>query len=154
VEWLDRPRPKGDYGMGAFWKSVDTIVMGRKTYDFAVDHGGAKLYGGKDVFVFTRQQLPADPDVTFVSGSAGEFARSMRARKGKDVWLMGGGELIASFLDDGAVDEFVIAVIPVLIGEGIPLIAPRHRHVPLELLETKPYEDGVVTLRYAVGGTA
>ena len=64
--------------------------------------------------------------------------------------MMGGGGVIASFLDDGAIDELIISVAPVLIGEGIPLIAPRHRHIPLKLLSSRQFEDGVVQLHYAV----
>jgi dihydrofolate reductase len=72
----------------------------------------------------------------------------MRARAGKHLWLMGGGELIASFLDEGAIDEFVISVVPVFIGAGIPLIAPRHRETPLRLRSTEAFPDGVVQLHY------
>jgi len=64
--------------------------------------------------------------------------------------MMGGGGIISSFLDAGEIDEFIIHVIPVFIGEGIPLIAPRHRTVPLKLLSTKKFPDGVVRLHYKV----
>jgi len=78
------------------------------------------------------------------------FARRLRTTSGKQIWMMGGGELIASFLDAGEIDEFDIHVIPVLIGEGIPLVAPRHRDVALRLRSSKRYPDGVVRLRYEV----
>jgi dihydrofolate reductase len=74
----------------------------------------------------------------------------LREQPGKDIWLMGGGELIASFLDEQAIDEFVVTVAPVFIGDGIPLIARRHRHVPLDLQGVERFEDGVVQLRYRV----
>ena len=64
--------------------------------------------------------------------------------------MMGGGGIVASFLDAGAIDQFIINVVPVLIGDGIPLIAPRHRHVPLKLLSTRQFTDGVVQLHYEV----
>jgi len=76
--------------------------------------------------------------------------KRLRAQPGKDIWLVGGAELIATLLDGGQVDELIIHVIPVLIGEGIPLIAPRHRQIELELREHEAYADGVVRLRYAV----
>jgi dihydrofolate reductase len=85
-----------------------------------------------------------------VSEPVKAFARRLRASPGKHVWMMGGGELIASFLDAGEIDEFDIHVIPVLIGEGIPLVAPRHRDVPLRLRSSRKYADGVVRLRYEV----
>jgi dihydrofolate reductase len=74
----------------------------------------------------------------------------LRERPGKDIWLMGGGELIASFLDAQAIDEFVISVAPVFIGDGIPLIARRHRHVPLDLHAVERFDDGLVQLHYSV----
>ena len=79
------------------------------------------------------------------------FVKRLRATRGRDVWMMGGGELIASFLDAGAIDEFLIHVVPVFIGEGIPLVAPRHRELPLALRDAHAYEDGVVRLHYGVG---
>lgn len=78
------------------------------------------------------------------------FAEGLRAETGKHIWLMGGAESIAAFLDCGQVDEFIIHVIPRIIGEGIPLIAPRHRDISLQLLTSKTFPDGVVRLHYAV----
>jgi dihydrofolate reductase len=74
----------------------------------------------------------------------------MREQSGKNIWMMGGAGIIASFLDAGEMDEFEINMIPVFIGEGIPLIAPRHRTVPLELISSRSFPDGVVGLHYAV----
>ncbi len=102
-------------------------------------------------FVFSRKPPKrATPDVKFVSGPVKVFAQRLRAAPGKHIWMMGGGGLIASFLDAGEIDEFDIHVIPTLIGEGIPLVAPRHRDVPLRLRSARKYPDGVVRLRYEV----
>jgi dihydrofolate reductase len=81
-----------------------------------------------------------------------KFTQRLRAQPGKDIWMMGGGGLIASFLDEGEIDGFMIHVIPILIGEGIPLIQPRHRSIPLKLLSSKAFPDGVVELNYRVKG--
>ena len=86
----------------------------------------------------------------FVSGEIGPFVRRLREQSGKDIWLMGGGELIASFLDEQAIDEFVISVAPVFIGDGIPLIARRHRDVPLDLQSVERFDDGLVQLHYHI----
>ena len=156
VDWLDRPRPKGNYGMGAFWKSIDTIIMGRKTYDMAVrfvKEGKASpdMYRGIKHYAFSRKPPKKVLDgFEFVKEPIKKFAKRLRAEKGRDIFLMGGAGLIGSFLDAGEIDEFIIHVIPTFIGEGIPLIAPRHRTVPLKLLSTKKYSDGVVRLHYAV----
>ena len=152
VEWLDRPRPKGNYGMGTFFSSIDAIVWGRKTYDLALRmHGGAAGFGPKvRNYVFSRRRSPQSPadGVDFVREPIRSFARRLRAQPGKDVWMMGGGGIIASFLDEGAIDEFIVHVVPVFIGEGIPLIAPRHRNVPLKLRSVRRYPDGVIRIHY------
>src|SRR5205807_5316326 len=102
-------------------------------------------------FVFSQNPPAADePHVEFVRCPIGEFVKELRAKPGKDIWMMGGAGLIGAFLDEGEIDEFSIHVIPVMIGEGIPLVQPRHRNVKLELLSTKPFEDGVVHLNYRV----
>jgi dihydrofolate reductase len=157
VDWLDRPAPKGNYGMGEFYKSIDTVLYGRKTYDTAVkfvEEGIEIPDDGRNIrnYVFSRRRPPKKvlPRFEFVKEPIKKFAKRLRAQKGKDTWMMGGGGLIASFLDEGEIDEFIIHVIPTFIGEGIPLIAPSHRTVPLKLLSTKKYSDGVVRLHYAV----
>ena len=154
IEWLDRPSPRGNYGMAAFFGSIDTILWGRKTYEVALGFTGGKGVGfGSRVknYVFSRRppKSPA-PDVEFVRETIGKFARRLRATPGRDVWIMGGAGLIGSFLDAGEIDEFIVHVIPVFIGEGIPLIAPRRRPIRLRLLSTKQFPDGVVRLHYVV----
>lgn len=156
VDWLDRPRVKGDYGMGAFYKSIDTILWGRKTYDMvlkfqAEGKSGPEDPGGIKNYAFSRRPpRKVAPGFEFVKEPIKKFAKRLRAQRGKDIWMMGGGGIIASFLDEGAIDEFIIHVIPTFIGEGIPLIAPRHRTLPLKLLSVKKYSDGVVRLHYQV----
>ena len=157
VEWLNR-RPRGvDYGMRAFYPRIDTILWGRKTYDWLLRYYKKKgqKTGMFDTrlanYVFSRKPpRRRAPGVEFVSEPVKTFAERLRATSGKDIWMMGGGELIASFLDAGEIDEFDIHVIPVFIGEGIPLVAPRHRDVPLLLRSSRKYTDGVVRLRYEV----
>ncbi len=151
VDWLDRPMPKGGYGLAAFARSIDTILWGRKTYDFAVKMGGLGPFGKIKHYGFSRRP-PADPlpGMEFVTEPIPEFAARLRAAPGKNIWMMGGAGIIASFLDAGAIGEFSLHVIPVLIGEGIPLVAPCHRNLPLALIATRAFPDGVVHLHYRV----
>ena len=146
-----RPAPKGFYGMDDFMKTVDTELIGRKTYEMSL-RMGAKFDSKSRTFVFSRQAPPASAPsgVEFVRSEVGPFVSRLRALPGKNIWLMGGGELIASFLDEQAIDEFIISVVPVFIGDGIPLIARRHRHVALDLRATERFDDGVVQLHYRV----
>jgi dihydrofolate reductase len=157
VEWLNRRPNTGEAEMKRFYRSIDTILMGRKTYDWGLAY--AKKTGMKGSifdtkltnYVFSRKPPKrALPEVQFVSEPVKKFARRLRSARGKHIWMMGGGELIASFLDAGEIDEFDIHVIPTLIGQGIPLLAPRYRDVDLRLLSVKKYRDGSVRLRYDV----
>ena len=86
----------------------------------------------------------------FVNEPIKTFATRLRKTKGKDIWMMGGAGIIASFLDEGEIDEFMISVIPKFIGEGIPLIAPGRRTVPLKLISCTKFTDSVLKLHYAV----
>jgi dihydrofolate reductase len=157
VDWLDRPRPKGNYGMGTFLQSIDTVLWGRKTCDMALDFQKKGIPGSAfdtrvKNYVFTRGPLPsaAPAGVEFVSEPIKAFATRLQEEKGKDIWMMGGAGIIASFLDEGEIDEFMIHVIPKFIGEGIPLIAPGRRTVALKLISCTKFPDGVVGLHYTV----
>ncbi|MGZ7051276.1 MAG: dihydrofolate reductase family protein [Candidatus Angelobacter sp.] len=155
VAWLDRPRQKGDYGLVEFFKTIDTILWGRKTYDKGIEMGMKSSEFGPGVknYLFSRQPHKSLlPGFEWTCEAVKTFAQRLRAHPGKDIWMMGGGGIIASFLDEGEIDEFRIHVIPILIGEGIPLIQPRHRSIPLRLLSSKAFPDGVVELNYRVKG--
>ena len=161
VDWLDRPSPKGHYGMAAFYKTIDTILWGRKTYEVALAFQKEGIAGAdfdtrvkNYVFTLSLPQPPAPAGVEFVNEPIKKFATRLRKKKGKHIWMMGGAGLIASFLDAGEIDEFMIHVIPTFIGEGIPLIAPGLRTLPLKLIACKKFTDGVVKLHYAVGKKA
>jgi dihydrofolate reductase len=157
VAWLDRPRPKGNYGMGEFFKTIDTILWGRKTYSKGIEMGMKPSGFGPGIknYVFSRRPPKSSlPGFEFVSEPVKPFTQHLRTQPGKNIWMMGGGEIIAAFLDEGEIDEFSIHVIPVLIGEGIPLIQPRHRFIQLKLLSTKKFPDGVVHLHYRVAPKA
>lgn len=153
VAWLEDPRLKGDYGMGDFFKTIDTILWGRKTYDKGIEMGMKSTDFGLKVkhYLFSRRPRKSLlAGFEWTSKAVKPFAKRLRAQPGKNIWMMGGGEIIASFLDEGEIDEFRIHVIPILIGEGIPLIQPRHRSIPLKLLSSKSFPEGVVELNYRV----
>ncbi len=152
LDWLtERKAPRGFYGLPEFERSVGAKILGRKTFDRSLELGAH--FGADCVhYVFSRHSPPAavPEGVCFVSESIRTFAERLRTQSGKNVWMMGGGEIIGSFLDEDAIDEFIITVVPKFIGEGIPLIAPRNRDVPLRLLCVERFPDGVVQLHYEV----
>jgi dihydrofolate reductase len=152
LDWLtSRPAPKDFYGIPKFLHSIDAKILGRKTFDLSMKLG-AHFSTDNLHYVFSRKAPPASAPagVQFVTESVRAFAERLRKQAGKNIWLMGGGEIIASFLDEGAIDEFIISVVPIFIGEGIPLIAPRHCEIPLRLLSVRRFRDGVVQLHYKV----
>jgi dihydrofolate reductase len=152
LDWLTRrPAPKGFYGLPKFSRSIDAKVLGRKTFDLSLKLG-ASFSADEVHYVFSRRPPPISvpAGVRFVTDSIRAFAEHLRKQVGKDIWVMGGGEIIGSFLEEDAIDQFVITVVPTFIGEGIPLIAPRPREVPLRLLSLEGFPDGVVQLRYDV----
>lgn len=152
IDWLtSRPAPKGFYGIDAFMNTIDTLVFGRRTYEVGKRMGG-KFDGKERTVVFSRQPRPDDapPQVEFTSEAVDAWVRRVRGQPGKNIWLMGGGELIADFLDAHAIDEFVVSVVPVFIGDGIPLIARRHMQVGLELQSVERFDDGLVQHHYLV----
>jgi dihydrofolate reductase len=153
VAWLDRPRPKGNYGYGEFFKTIDTILWGRKTYAKGIEMGmkARGLGPGIKNYLFSRRpQESLETGFEWINEPIKTFAQRLRAQSGRDIWMMGGGGIIASFLDEGEIDEFSIHVIPIFVGEGIPLVQPRHRSIRLNLLSSKTFPDGVVHLNYSV----
>jgi dihydrofolate reductase len=158
VDWLERPRPKGNYGMSQFLRSIDTILWGRKTYEQnLMQTGGKGSSFGADIKNYVFSHRPDAQGVNgfeFVYGPIRQFAQRLREEPGKDIWMMGGGGIIASFLDLGEIDAFIIHVVPVLIGEGIPLLKPEKRTVDLSLAASRQFADGVVRLHYRVNRSA
>jgi dihydrofolate reductase len=102
--------------------------------------------------VFSRRLPPLSvpAGVQFVTESIKAFDERLRKQAGKHIWMMGGGDSIGSFLDEDAIEEFILNVVPTLIGEGIPLIAPRHREVPFRLLALQRFSDRVAQIHYDV----
>jgi dihydrofolate reductase len=151
IDWLtSRPKPAGFYGMGEFTKSIDAKILGRATVDKSLEMGAT--FDGKTKAYVISSRPPSKPiaNVDFINEPISNFAKRLRSEPGKNIWMMGGGRAVASFLDAGAIDEIIMTVMPVLIGEGIPLIASKHRHVELKLLSSRPFDDGVVQLHYEV----
>ena len=139
--------------MEAFWKNIDTVLMGRKTYEVSLrmGGGGGGSYPGVKTYIFSRTLKPtADQGVEIVSEDAVAFVRRLKDQPGKDICCMGGGELAKSLFEAGLIDEIGLNVHPVLLGSGIPLFLEMTRQVDLELLESRPLKGGCVLLMYKV----
>jgi dihydrofolate reductase len=135
--------------MSSFGKSIDTMLWGRRTYEFAVRNGQKDGYPGLKNFVFSRT-LAASGQVTIVAEDAAAFVRRLKQQDGKDIALMGGGELARSLFEAGLIDELALNVHPILLGEGIALFHPMSRQIQLKLRESRPFKNGCVYLVYEV----
>lgn len=147
--------------MGEYWKTIDTVVMGRKTYEAArkmikgTGKGKPKSnpYPGMTSYVFSRSlKAGKEEGVEIVSSDAVKFVRKLKGQAGKDICVMGGGELAHSFLEAGLIDEIGFNIHPVLLGSGIPLFHAMKHQVELELLDCKRFQNGCVYVLYRVKG--
>ena len=136
--------------MAESWKGVDTILMGRKTYEFSLKMGGGATTPGITSYVFSRTMTDRPKGAELVRGDAVEFVRELKARRGGDIILMGGGELGSALIAGGVVDEIGLSVHPLLLGTGTPLFQPMNRRVELELVEARAISQGCVFVRWRV----
>jgi dihydrofolate reductase len=133
----------------AFNASIDTGIMGRKTYDVSRSEGGGSFGSKMKSYVLSRTlQAGERGGVTFTRQSAKELVKEIRKRKGKDIWLMGGGEVARDFLKADLVDEIHIGMAPVLLGAGIPLFPGGFPQRNFKLMENKSFSKGLVSLKY------
>ena len=149
VDWLFMYQ---DYGLNDFFSGIDTVLIGRKTYEFMLSQE-LLAYRGVTTYVFSSRLNPEDyPEVTLVGENAAGFVDDLRRKPGKGIWLVGGGELFRSLLKANQVDEVILAVHPCLLGRGVLLLPEMAASAKLVLLEAKPYENGLVLLRYRIRG--
>lgn len=161
VDWLFNDGT--DYGMAEFFKTIDTMLIGRKTYEFVLSHSPKPKRKSKKAkaaraskpgmtsYIFSRtMKAGADEDVNIISENAGAFVRKLKAEAGKDIWLMGGGELAKGLFAENLVDEISLNVHPVLLGAGIPLFPDIGKQLDLELLECRSHQNGCVQVTYRV----
>lgn len=139
-----------DYGYDAFIAGIDTLAMGRRTYEVIRDLGEWP-YDGLAAWVFTRRErMPHDGRVGFTAKAPADWLHDVESAPGKDVWLVGGGELIRDFLDARLVDEMTLAVHPVVLGGGTPLFPPGSPRHKLRLAHVHSYPSGLVSSTYVV----
>ncbi len=146
VDFLFMPK---DYSMAPFLATVDTLIMGRKTLDDALKMGGSFSGSSTANYVFSRSKPAGERDgLVFINRSPATFMSQLRKRPGKHIWLMGGGELARDFLKADLVDELYLGIVPVLLGEGIPLFPSGFPQRDFVLIENKTYSRGLIGLKY------
>jgi dihydrofolate reductase len=146
ADWIPSD-PEIDFG--ALWSRFDTLLMGRRTFQAAVGAGGSM--GEKSVVVASRTLRPEHyPKVTILSSNLEAALIDLKSQPGKDIWLFGGGSLFRSLLEARLVDTIEVAVIPILLGGGIPLLPPPAPQARLRLVSSKAYRSGVMALEYRI----
>jgi len=152
VDWLLWGKEAESF-MNKFWKTIDTVLMGRKTYEVALRNSGSgeNPYPNIKSYVFSRTLKPGSAkDAEIVLTDAAEFVRNLKNQKGKDICVMGGGDFAKTLFEAGLIDEIGFNIHPVLLGSGIPLFHEMKRQIDLELLECKPFKNGCVLVTYRV----
>jgi dihydrofolate reductase len=146
IDWLFTDQ---DYGYTDFLAQVDTLIMGNKTYQQIIEFGEYP-YKGKQAFVFSKTALTTrDNNVKFVISDWENFINNLRQSHGRDIWLVGGGQTIQFFLKHGFVDELILSIHPIILGDGIPLIVKDSSlETELELKQVKSFETGLLQVSY------
>lgn len=134
LDWLLSTEGEGDNGYSAFYNTVDTILIGRVTYDWIMEHeNGDFPYKGKECYVFSRTKKEDNEYVKFISDDVVRFTNDLMNKNGKRIWLVGGGNLLDTFIKEKLVDEIIINITPVILGNGIPLFRNNSFQTQLSL---------------------
>jgi len=140
-----------DLDFAAIWSQFDTLLMGRRTYEAAIRRLGRAAFAGKETFVCSTQlQSQHHSGVTIVPALTRTWVQALKSRDAKDIWLMGGGTLFRYLLDLGEVDSISVTIVPVLLGDGTPLLPPPYHPNNLTLLTHRIYKSGTICVTYKV----
>jgi dihydrofolate reductase len=151
ISWLSIVETPGeDYGYGDFIKTVDTVIMGRKTYDKVLSFWTGFPHRDRKCYVVSSTRKGRDENAEFYSGKIGELIESLKKEEGGNIFIDGGAEVVRELREENRIDEYVISILPVFIGKGVRLFADTERKADLELLECRRYDSGLVQLKYCV----
>ena len=153
LSWLSIVEQEGeDYGYFAFNEQVDTYIVGRKTYEIVLGLTGGTFPQAEkhQCYVITRQERAPENGVEFYNGDLKTIVEELKAKGGKHIYCDGGSEIVLALLKENLMDEVIVSVIPILLGDGIPLFKSGFSSQKLRLKEAKSYESGLVQLHYEV----
>jgi dihydrofolate reductase len=148
ADWIT---PDPDIDFAAIWAQFDTGLMGRRTYEAATKRLGEKAFQDIRVIVASRTMTPGEhPGATVIPEPTAAWAHALKSAPGKDIWLFGGSALFRSMLGLGCVDTIEVSLIPVVLGDGVPLLPPPYTPTLLSLASHKVYRSGRIALTYDV----
>jgi dihydrofolate reductase len=150
VEWLNSAEyslQNEDYGYSLIQKTIDTTLMGNNTYRMIMGFDVPFPYPDKTNYVFSRSQKNEDTEfVTFITGDIPNFVKQLKREKGQDIWLIGGGQINTLLLNSGLIDKVILTLIPVILGQGIPLFEGQTKETRFDLETSQTYDNGFVQL--------
>lgn len=149
LDWLFEVEGDGDNGYSDFYSSIDTVLIGRATYEHVLELEDEFPYKDKQCYVFSRSEQQPYPHVTFIYEDVTSFIRVLKAQDGAKIWIVGGADLLDVLLKEKLVDEFIVTVAPVLLGKGIPLFKENNPEVKLTLMDTQR-QGQFVQMHYVV----
>lgn len=149
IDWLSIVQKQGeDYGYSEFIKTVDTVILGRKTYDKVMSMADSFPHEGKDWYVITREERPPEGRIKFYNGKIQDLMAELKSHEGSNIFIDGGAELINELMKNDLIDEFIISIIPVFLGNGIRLFKDYRPEMKLKLINGKTYDSGLVQMYY------
>ena len=139
-----------DYGYAEFTANIDTIILGRRTYDWVLREIGTSHYdnGERNVYVITRTERQSVGKTKFYTGNLTELVQQLKSEYGKNIYCDGGAEIVNELLISDLIDEFIVSIVPVLVGNGIRLFKDGRPEQQLELVNTKTFDTGLIQLHY------
>lgn len=149
LQWLEEVEGEGDNGYAEFYRSIDTTIMGKRTYDYVIEHAEAFPYPDKKNYVFTTSEKGSDEYVEFVNEDVVEFTKKLQEQEGAKIWMVGGAAILDAFIKENLIDEYIITVTPHILGSGIPLFYEKNPQIKLFLIETRRFGQ-FVQLHYKV----
>lgn len=152
LSFLKRVEKEGeDYGYQDFVESIDAVIVGRRTYDWVVNQGFEFPHRDKECYIITRQNRPAEGNLTFYNGDLLELVQALKAKKGKNIYCDGGAQVVNLLMQKKLIDEIILSIVPVVVGAGTKLFQPDIPEQELELISSRSYATGLVQLHYRAG---
>lgn len=141
-------KPGEDYGYGAFMATVDTVILGRRTYDWVMNQVTTFPHADKESYIITRTPRPDIGNIHFYTGDLTALVNRLKQKEGKNIFCDGGAEVVHALLKADLIDEFIISVVPVLLGNGIKLFKDGRPMKKLELISSRSFDTGLTQVHY------
>lgn len=149
LDFLSMVEQEGeDYGYEKFLETVDTVIIGRRTYEIVVSMAGHFPHADKNAYIITRKPKQDTGTLKFFAGDLKALVYKLKSEKGKNIFCDGGAEIVNELLKNDLIDEFIVSIIPVLVGDGIKLFQDSRPELKLELVSTKQFPKGLTQLHY------